>query len=75
MDKIKRILLKTVVICLNLVYGVFKLLPSPKKIVFLSRQFDNVSVDFDMISSALLKADSTWKVVFLTKRIKKAYRD
>ena len=50
---------------LKIVYFFLKLLPTKNKIVFISRQSNNLSIDFKMIASKLKK----YKVVMITKKI------
>ena len=53
---------------LKLVYFFLKLLPTDKsKIVFMSRQSNNVSIDFKMIAEKLV--EKKYKVVIISKKI------
>lgn len=53
----------------NIVYAGFKLLPTQHKLVFISRQSNEVSLDFQLLSQELIKQDPTIKIVYLIKRI------
>ncbi len=70
MTSIKMTILKIGIVCLNALYTLMKIIPCSKKAVFISRQFDYISVDFKLINDELIKRDKQWKTVFLTKRIK-----
>ena len=57
---------------LKVIYFFLKLLPTnAKKIVFISRQTDDVNTDFKMIKEEIEKRDQNIKMVFLCKRIPK----
>lgn len=69
MKKILIILLK---LFLKTIYFFMKLLSvNNKKVVFISRQSDKITLDFQMISDKLLEENPNIKVVFLCNRIKK----
>ncbi len=54
----------------NLLYGIFKMKKvKPNKIVFLSRQSDNKSLDFKLIEEQLMKSNKRINCVFLCHRI------
>ena len=63
------------VFVLNIIYIFFKLFPTRKKIVFISRQSDKPSLDFRMLAKEINKTDSTIKIVFLTKKTRKNIKD
>ena len=55
---------------LRCVYGLLKLLPTNrKKIVFISRQQNTPGLDFKLLYEEIMKIDSTYKVVFLCKKM------
>ena len=54
---------------LKVVYFFLKLLPTKNKIVFISRQSNNPSIDFKMIASKLKK----YQVVMITKKIESGF--
>ncbi len=56
---------------LNIIYLPFKLLRVKKKVTFLSRQYDYVSVEYQMIIHNLNEIDKNVKVVTITKRLNK----
>lgn len=61
---------------LKLIYSFFKLLPTNnKKIVFISRQSNNISLDFKLLSKEILKLDNNYKIVFLCNKIGNKIKD
>ena len=70
-----------VVICLykgllKFVYFFLKFLPvNNQKIVFISRQSDNINIDFKLLSEELVKRNKNLKIVFLCHRMKKTLFD
>ena len=61
---------------INLIYLLFKLLPTNKnKIFFLSRQTNKPSIDYRMLIEEINKNYSNQKIVVLTKRIDKNIKD
>lgn len=57
---------------IKFIYFFLKLIPiNRKKIVFISRQTNEINVDFRMIKEEIEKKDSTIKMVFLCKRFEK----
>ena len=60
---------------LKFVYFFLKLFPvNNKKIILLSRQSNEPSVDFEYIRREFLKRDSNFKIICLTKRIDKGIK-
>lgn len=70
MTKIKYACLKTAVIILRVLYAPMKLLPTQKKVTFLSRQGDQPSIDFQLLESAIKKEHSDYQTVMITKLLK-----
>jgi len=66
------IFLKIGVGYLKMVYAILKLFPQQKKIVFISRQNDQKSLDFTLIEKHL-KNKNINNIVFLTKKIDKNF--
>ena len=67
----KKTLIMILKFFLKLIYFFFKLLPTNnKKVVFISRQADEVTLDFQMISDKLIEEDPNIKIVFICNRIK-----
>lgn len=57
---------------LKTIYFFLKLIPTNKnKIVFISRQTDDINVDFQMIKEEIERRNKKIKMVFMCKRIKK----
>ena len=54
---------------LCLLYAILKLFPTKKKIVFLSRQSNSVSVDFKLLGENIKQNHPEYKTVFLCKKI------
>lgn len=59
------------IIFLNIIYLVFKLNKTKKKVFFLSRQTNNLSIDYKLIIEELEKKYPDYEVVCLTKKIEK----
>ena len=60
---------------LRVVYFILKLFPIKKnKIVFISRQSNNPSFDFLMLKNELLKINSSFEIVIITKKIEKGLK-
>ena len=55
---------------MGLTYFFFKLLPTRKKIVFISRQSDAVPLDFQLLGEEISLRDNDVKIVFLCKRMR-----
>lgn len=63
-------------IFLKIIYFFMKLFPTDnKKIVFISRQSNDINIDFKLISDELRKRDSGIKMVFICKRLEKGFTD
>lgn len=61
---------------LKVVYFILKLFPIKKnKIVFISRQSNNPSFDFLMLKNELLKINSNFEIVIITKKIEKGFKN
>lgn len=69
------LLMKAFVILLNGIYVFFKLFKVQRKIVFISRQTNNPSLDFRMLKKEIEEKDSTIKIVFVTKKTGKDIKD
>ena len=54
---------------MRLLYAVLKLLPIQQKVVFLSRQLNEPSIDFKMLESEILNRDPTVRTVMICERI------
>lgn len=72
MRAVKKLAMKCVVYAMNGVYCVLKLFPVRKKAVFISRQTDEISVDFRLIIDELEARRCGWKTVVLAKRMRKS---
>ena len=55
-------------------HGLFSLLPVPKRIVYLSRQQDGTTTDFDMLSSYIAEHYPGWQNVILAKTLNNPVR-
>ncbi len=60
------ILIRLFIFILNIIYFFIKLLPSTNKIVFISRQSNNINLDFKLLGNELEKK---YKVVYLCKTL------
>lgn len=61
------------IIFLNIIYLVFKLNKTKKKVLFLSRQSNKASLDFEMMISEIKNKYPEYEVVVITKRIEKNF--
>lgn len=73
MDKMK-ILINIVKCILNFMYWTFKQLPTQKKVLFCSRQTNDISIDYKLIEKEIEKRKLNVKRVFLCKRFS-GYKD
>jgi len=56
--------------CLSLLYGLLKLFPvQPNKVLFLSRQADDLSLDFCMLKDELIRQDHSIKIIAICNRL------
>ena len=56
--------------CLGILYCLLKVFPTQKhKVLFLSRQSDELSLDFSMLKDSLLAADASVKIVSICNRL------
>ena len=60
------IILKIIIVILNIIYFFIKLLPMRKKVVMISRQSNNINMDFKLLGNELEKK---YKVVYLCKTL------
>lgn len=55
---------------LKSIYSILKLLPiNNKKVVFISRQSNNISLDFKLLSDEIIKLDKDYKIIFLCEKL------
>ena len=71
MRTVKELAMKCIIAAMNGVYCVLKLLPAQKKAVFISRQTDEMPIDFRLIIEELESRKCGWKTVVLAKRLKR----
>lgn len=70
------VLYKLFIFCLNVIYFFFKLFPTNnKKIFFLSRQSNEISLDYKMLIEEINKSFPDYKVVTFTKMMGKTFKD
>lgn len=62
-------ILKITIQLLHILYGLFKLLPVRKKVVFISRQSDSPSLDIQMLAEEIQRSHPDYQVVVLCKKI------
>lgn len=65
----KVVIIKLGIMILNVIYLVLKLLPVQNRVVFISRQSNEPSFEFEMVKGELLKLDDNLKVTFLCKTL------
>lgn len=63
------LLIKISLFFLSLKYFFLKLIPSKKKVVFLSRQDNSPSIDFIMLSEEIKNTHQDYEIVFLCKKL------
>ena len=66
----KRFLIKTIVLILKILYAPMKLRKTQNKIVWLSRQSSDMSLDIRMLSSAIYELSPDTKQVFRLRRLR-----
>lgn len=71
--KFKFIFLKVGIFSLNCFYKIIKMLKTKNKITFLSRQSDNITLDFKLISDEINKKMPEYKTIILCKKIKNKF--
>ncbi|MDD2409534.1 MAG: CDP-glycerol glycerophosphotransferase family protein [Bacilli bacterium] len=64
-------IIKIYITFLNVIYSLFKLNKTKKKVFFLSRQTNKPSIDYELMIKEIKKEYPNYKIVFLTKKIKK----
>lgn len=67
------ILIKCFEVFMNFIYCFLKLLPTTKKVTFISRQSDKVNIDFRLLADEIKVEASDVKIVMLTKTLKKGF--
>lgn len=70
MKKLKYACLRMAVMLLRGIYMPMKLLPTKKKVTFLSRQGDTPSIDFQLLEQAIKEKHPEYQVVMMTKLLK-----
>ena len=64
----KSCVLHIMIFFLNIIYTFLKLLPTQDKVVFMSRQSDNINMDFSLLGN---KLEKNHKVIYLCKKLNK----
>ena len=68
----KTLIIEIFKLIMRFIYFILKLQPTNNnKIVFISRQTDNINIDFMMLKNEIEERDKNIKMIFLCKRIKK----
>lgn len=57
---------------MSLIYSILKLLKSQNKVTFISRQSNEVSIDFKLLVEEIRQKNSNIKIVILTKKLEKS---
>lgn len=57
---------------MNFIYSILKLFKTQNKVTFISRQSNEINIDFELIVEEMRKKDSNIKIVILTKRLEKS---
>lgn len=71
MFSIKKLIIKTAIFVLNLMYLPFKCFKTKHKLTYISRQSDTPSIDFELLYNKMNELDSDLVQVMLTKKIGK----
>ena len=66
---IKILLIKICILCLKIIYSFFKLFKTKDKITFISRQSNEITLDYSLLSKALKKKYPTFEIVILMKKL------
>lgn len=69
MKNIKLFIVRIGLACLRFIYFFIKLFPTKNKVVMISRQGNNPSMDFKLIKDYFLERHEDYKVVFLCKKL------
>lgn len=64
---IKKLIYKIAILGMRTIYLILKLFPIKNKITMISRQADNISLDFSLLEQELLSTYSNYQVVVLSK--------
>lgn len=67
------IIVKIFIFFLNIVYSILKLFKTKKKITFISRQSNDINIDFKLLISDLNARYPDYKIVTLTKKIEPGF--
>lgn len=62
-------IIKAGICILNVIYGILKLFPQQKKIVFLSRQSDSPSIDITMLQDKITELHPDYATIVLCKKL------
>ena len=62
----KKVILKILIVIMNIIYSIMKILPVQNKIVMISRQSNNINLDFKLLGKEL---ERKYKVVYLCKTL------
>lgn len=65
----KKLIVRTGKIFLNIIYAFLKILPTENQIVFISMQSDSISLDFELLKKELEYREPGTKLVFLCKKM------
>ena len=71
--KVLQVLISIVRIILNLIYGLMKVRKTKNKIVFVSRQSDDKSLDFKLLEEELRKNEKDIEIKFFCKKLGKGF--
>jgi len=69
----KEFIIKIGIMILRIIYMPMKLLKTKNKIVYISRQFNNPTLDFILLEKEINRLDNTIKNVMLTRRIENGF--
>lgn len=68
------IIIKIGIFCLNIIYGFIKLFPTKNRIVFISRQSNDVPLDFQMLKEEIDRRHKGIEIIFLCRTLDGGYQ-
>jgi len=66
-------LIKISIFCANIIYFFIKLFPTRNKVTMISRQSNDINIDFELLKKSFQKKDSSIRIVVLSKTLPDGY--
>lgn len=70
-----KLFIKCFKLFMNFIYSILKLLKVQNKVTFISRQSNEISIDFKLLVEQLKKEESNIKIIILTKKLGNSFFD